>query len=87
MNLIKFETTVENGVIIIPAELKEYLNKFSEKYSGVEITVAEINETETKIINGKYSGPGEIPPGYFNDNGPKFPKDFKFNREEANERR
>jgi len=87
MNLVKFETTVKNGNIIVPLELKEYLNKFSEKHSGVEITVAALNEKDIQITHGKYSDPGEIPPGYFKDDGPKFPKNFKFNREEANERR
>jgi hypothetical protein len=86
--MIKFETKIENGIILVPAELNEYLNSLSRQNSGVEITIAELNEDKAKIERGMYAGSDELPPDYFQDDGFLIDtKSFKFSREEANERR
>ncbi|MDR1110096.1 MAG: hypothetical protein LBP92_05225 [Deltaproteobacteria bacterium] len=75
---IQFEGNIENGVIRIP---EQYVNALP-----VSVFVTLVPVSEPRIIHGPRSNPGEISPNDFS--ALKIDtQGWKFDREEANERR
>jgi len=78
MQTIEFQSVVEDGSIRIPEQYTQYLT------GVVKVTIVPMNIGKIKFA--RRAGPGELSPGDFsalkiNTIG------WKFNREEANERR
>jgi hypothetical protein len=78
MQSVEFQSVIEDGTIRIPAQYTQYLT------GVVKVTIAPMNIG--KIKYARRAGPGELSPDDFsalkiNTIG------WKFNREEANERR